>query len=71
MVLDESNRYVDGIVKTVDFNLTPSGYSELISRGFAAEVRFQLPVGRYKVKAVVRESTQSRIGSLTKGVEIP
>jgi len=71
MVLDESDRYVDGLVKTVDFNLTPSGYSELISRGFAAEARFQLPVGRYKIKAVVRESTQSRIGSLTKGVEIP
>lgn len=71
VAFDEADRYVDGLVKTVDFNLTPSSYSELISRGLASKVNFQLPPGRYKIKAVVRESTQSKMGALTKPIEIP
>ncbi len=39
---------------------------ELISR-----VELKLPVGRYKIKAIIREANQGKIGSATKSVEIP
>jgi VWFA-related protein len=71
VAFDEYDRYVDGLQKDVTFNLTPSGYSEILSRGFASKVVFRVPPGRYKIKTVVRESGESKIGSLTKGIEVP
>jgi VWFA-related protein len=71
VAFDEFDRYVDGLQKDVTFNLTASGYSEILSRGFASKVVFRVPPGRYKIKTVVRESGESKIGSLTKGIEIP
>lgn len=71
VALDENGRYIDGSVKDVSFNLTPSSYSELLSRGFSSKVIFRIPPGRYKITTVVRESVQSKMGSLTKTVEIP
>jgi VWFA-related protein len=71
VALDDYDRYVDGLQKDVTFNLTPSGYSELLSRGFASKVVFRVPAGRYKIKTVVRESSESKMGSVTRGIEIP
>ncbi len=71
VAFDEYDRYVDGLQKDVTFNLTPSGYSEILGRGFASKVVFRVPPGRYKIKTVVRESGDSKIGSLTKGIEVP
>ncbi len=71
VAFDEYDRYVDGIEKTVTFNLSPSSYSELLDRGFSSKVVFRMPAGRYRIKTVVRESAESRIGSLTKGIEVP
>jgi len=71
VALDENDRYIDGLQKDVSFNLSASSYSELISRGFASKVIIRVPPGRYKIRTVVRESVQSKMGSLTKGVEIP
>jgi VWFA-related protein len=71
VAFDEFDRYVDGLQKDVTFNLTASGYSEILSRGFASKVVFRVPPGRYKIKTVVRESGESKIGSLSKGIEIP
>ncbi len=71
VVYDEADNYVDGVVKTVDFNLSPDGYSELLRQGIASKVGFQLAPGRYKIKAVVREGVQSRMGSVSRTVAIP
>jgi VWFA-related protein len=71
VALDESDRYIDGSQKDVSFNLTPVSYSELLERGFASKVSFRVPPGRYKIRAVVRESVQSKMGSLTRIVAIP
>jgi len=68
---DEADNYVDGLVKTVDFNLTPASYSELLKQGIASKVSFQLAAGRYKIKAVVREGMQSKMGSVNRTVAIP
>ena len=71
VALDENDRYIDGSEKTVDFSLTGPSYAELLNRGFASKVNLRLPPGRYKIKTVVRESVQSKMGSLTKAIEIP
>ncbi len=71
VAFDENDRFIDGIEKSVEFNLSDSNYSALLTRGLTSKVQFKLPIGRYKVKAVVRETVQSKMGSLTKAIEIP
>ncbi len=71
VAFDEADNYVDGLVKTVDFNLTPGGYAELIGQGITSKTVFQLAPGRYKIKAVVREAAQSRMGSVNRTISIP
>jgi VWFA-related protein len=71
VAFDESDRYVDGLQKDVSFNLSDSSYAELLSRGFASKVTIRVPPGRYKIRTVVRESVQGKMGSLSKGVEVP
>jgi hypothetical protein len=51
--------------------LLESSYDTLRNSGLAYRVELKLPIGRYKIKAVVRESTPGKIGSVTKAVEIP
>jgi VWFA-related protein len=71
VAFDEYDRYIDGLQKDVTFNLTPSGYSEILSRGFASKAVFRVPAGKYRIKTVVRESGDGKVGSLTKGIEVP
>ena len=71
VAFDENDRYIDGLEKSIDFKLTQASYDDLLNRGLTSKVSFQLPPGRFKIKAVVRESAQSKMGSLTKAVEIP
>jgi hypothetical protein len=70
-VFDETDRFLDGIEKAIDFKLTEDGYAGLLDRGLNSRVEFKLPPGRYKVKAVVRESADGKMGSATRIVEIP
>jgi len=71
VAFDENDKYIDGLEKSIDFKLTQASYDELLNRGITSKVNFQLPPGRFKIKAVVRESAQRKMGSLTKAVEIP
>lgn len=68
---DENDGYVCGLEKAIDFQLLESSYPALRSRGLASRVELNLPAGRYKIKTVVRESNQGKMGSITKSVEIP
>jgi VWFA-related protein len=68
---DENDHYINGLEKTIDFQLMESSYAGLRERGLTSRVELKLPVGRYKIKAVVRESAQGKMGSVTKSVEIP
>jgi VWFA-related protein len=68
---DESDHYIDGLDKSVDFRLTDENYSSLIRRGLTSKIEFKLPLGRYKIKAIVREAFQGKMGSVTKAIEIP
>jgi hypothetical protein len=71
VALDETDHYMDGLVKSIDFRLTDASYENLLNYGLNSKAEFKLPVGRYKIKAVVREGTQGKMGSVTKSIEIP
>jgi VWFA-related protein len=68
---DENNKYIDGVEKTIDFRLLDKSYADLRQRGLSSRVELKLPIGRFKIKAVVRESVEGKMGSLTQTVEIP
>jgi len=70
-VFDETDRFLDGIEKAIDFKLTEDGYAGLLNRGLNSRVEFKLPPGRYKIKAIVRESADGKMGSANRIVEIP
>ncbi len=71
VAFDEYDHYVSGLEKVIDFRLQANSYANLLQRGLRSRVELKLPVGRYKVKAVVREDVQGKMGSVTKSVEIP
>jgi hypothetical protein len=71
VVFDENDRYVDGVEKTVELNLTQGSYDALNRQGLHSKVKFNVPPGRYKIKAAVRESVQQRLGSFQQTLEIP
>ena len=68
---DENDRYISGLDKSVDFRLTDENYAGVRERGLTSKIEFKLPIGRYKIKAIVREAYEGKMGSLTKGIEIP
>jgi VWFA-related protein len=68
---DETDHFLDGIEKSVDFRLTEDSYTGLLKRGLNSRAEFKLAPGRYKIKAVVRESADGKMGSATRIVEIP
>ncbi len=68
---DENDKYISGIDKTIEFRLLEESYTDLRNRGLTSRVELKLPIGRYKIKAIVREANQGKMGSATKSVEIP
>ncbi len=70
-VFDEYDHFIEGLEKSIDFRLTEASYTSLLNNGFMARVEFKLPLGRYKIRAVIREGAQGKMGSVTKGIEIP
>jgi VWFA-related protein len=71
VAFDEADHFVDGIEKAIDFKLTDASYSSLLTYGLNCRVEFKLPLGRYKIRAVVREGAQGKMGSVTRAIEIP
>jgi VWFA-related protein len=65
------NLVVVAFEKSIDFKLTDASYASLLQHGITSNVAFSLPTGRYKIKAVVREGAQGKMGSITKTIEIP
>jgi VWFA-related protein len=71
VAFDENDHYISGIEKLTEFRLLESNYTNLLKRGLTSRVEFKLPIGRYKIKAVVREDIHGKMGSIAKSVEIP
>ena len=70
-VLDDHGRYVKGSRKKVNLKLTEAGYAALLNYGLRTQVNLQLPRGRYRIKAVARDSVNTRLGSSETTVEVP
>jgi VWFA-related protein len=68
---DDNGHFVDGLEKTVDLKLLDSSFADVLRHGLSSRVELKLPFGRYTIKTVVRESVQGKMGSLTKGIEVP
>ena len=68
---DENGHYIDGLEKSIDFRLSDESYENLRSEGLRMKVTFKLTFGRYRIKTVVREGVQGRMGSLTRMIEVP
>jgi hypothetical protein len=71
VAFDETDHFIDGIEKSIDFKLTDASYALLLDHGLNSKVEFKLPMGTYKIKAVVREGAQGKMGSATSAIEIP
>ena len=70
-VLDDNGQYVKGSRKKVNLKLTEAGYAALLNYGLRTQVNLQLPRGRYRIKAVARDSVNTRLGSSETTVEVP
>ena len=70
VVYDSNDRYVEGRETRIDFNLTDPNYKNVMQEGLVAQASFRLDPGNYKVKAVVREARETKLGSATKTIEI-
>jgi hypothetical protein len=55
----------------VDFKLQENNYQDLCIHGLISKLEFKLPYGRYRIRAIVREDNQKKIGSIAKAIEIP
>ena len=71
MVYDQDGKRVEGSQKTIELNLSESSYRTMLQRGFTTRTEWEVPEGVYNVKAVVRESHRTRMGSLDETVSLP
>jgi len=71
VAFDENDRYVDGLEKSMELNLTDPSYKALLSNGFTSKININVPPGRYKIRAVVREGVNTKMGSVRKTIEVP
>ncbi len=68
---DENGNFIEGLEKTLDLKLLDSSFAGVLKHGLSSRVELKLPFGRYRIKAVVRESVQGKMGSLTKAIDVP
>ena len=71
MAFDENDEYIDGLERSIDFNLTSPSYAVLLNHGFTSKMDVKVPPGRYRIRAVVREGVDTRMGSVNKMIEVP
>ena len=71
MVYDENDEHVEGSEQKVELNLSESSYLTMLGRGFTSKTDLELAAGRYRIKAIVREGNQAKMGSLEETVEVP
>lgn len=67
---DKNDEQAEVSEQTIRLNLSESSYRTMLQRGFIARTEVEVPAGQYTVKAVARESSQARMGSLQRVVRI-
>jgi hypothetical protein len=71
VVFDENDRFIDGLEKAMEFNLSDASFDSLRKTRLKSKWEVQVPPGHYKIKAVVREAHRTKMGSATETVDVP
>ena len=71
MVYDGNDKHVEGSEQKVELNLSESSYLTMVRHGFTSKTDMELAAGQYRIKAIVREGNQTRMGSLVETVTLP
>ncbi len=71
MVYDENDEHLKGSEQKVELNLSESSYLTMRRDGFTSKTDLELAAGQYRIKAIVREGNQTRMGSREETVELP
>jgi hypothetical protein len=70
-VMNSMGKALGGFSQTVTSNLTPADYKRAQSLGLSYTAHAQLPPGTYQLRAVVRETSTGRLGSMSQYLEVP
>ncbi len=70
VVYDSANRFVDGKETDVAFNLTDPNYKNVMKEGLLSLAKFNLPPGDYRVRTVVRDAAETKMGTATKTIDL-
>lgn len=70
MVYDANDKYVEGSEKEVELNLSDSSYLTMLQHGFTSKMEVEVQGGSYKVRSVVRESNQTKMGAIQHTVKL-
>jgi VWFA-related protein len=70
VIYDASKRFVDGRETQIKFNLTNPNFTNALQEGLKHQISFSLEPGKYKVKTIVREAGETKLGSKTQTLEV-
>src|SRR5262249_18846968 len=70
-VFDVLGKPRGGFSETINANLTDADYKKALSSGLSYSAHTELPTGNFQLRAVVRENTTGRIGSISRYLEVP
>jgi len=70
-VFDLLGKARGGFSETINANLSEADYQRALSSGLSYSAHTELPTGNFQLRAVVRENTTGRIGSISRYLEVP
>jgi VWFA-related protein len=70
VIYDASKRFVDGRETQIKFSLTDPNFKNALQEGLKHQISFTLEPGKYKVKTIVREAGETKMGSKTQPLEV-
>jgi VWFA-related protein len=70
VIYDASKRFVDGRETQIKFNLTDPIFKNALQEGLKHQISFSLEPGKYKVKTIVREAGETKLGSKTQALDV-
>jgi hypothetical protein len=71
VIYDAGKRFVDGRETQIKYNLADPIFKNVLQEGLKHQTSFSLEPGKYKVKTIVREAGEIKLGSRTQALEVP
>ena len=70
-VFDLLGKSRGGFSETINANLSDADYKRAMASGLSYSAHTELPTGNFQLRAVVRETTTGRLGSMSRYLEVP